>query len=130
MFNHTHYVPALKLKQGEQAALANLPATSRAHFTPMLEVEPPTFTKKRVTVDDCVMAHIEDLAKCWDATHRLFVDLLFWEPPFVSSTPQMASGLHPLEDLVDAGIAKGLKMVDVVPSLNPAEMLACRDFGG
>lgn len=111
MFNHTHYVPALKLKQGELTALLNTPATSRAAFTPLLEIEPPVLTKKRQSVDDCINAHLMGLRNSWSANHRTFIDMLFWEPPYVTVPPTLRSGLHPLEDLIGKAISQGLQAV-------------------
>ena len=42
MFDHNHYVPILKGKKGELAALAK--ADSLQHFTPLVEVMPIPLT--------------------------------------------------------------------------------------
>lgn len=78
MFNHRHYVPVLKWKQGEYQALTRLRDNCKDRVTPLIEIPPVGFDyakkKDRTTIDN----HLSDFGKRlrlkWQ-TRPCFVDL-------------------------------------------------------
>ncbi len=97
-FDHRHYVPCLRWKQGEYQALFRLKKTTKKHLTPLIEVaeigwdfEEKAFKK---TIDD----HLEPVAKRikvkWDK--RCFIDL-----GVIDQTARMSDGKHPVEFVFD-----------------------------
>ena len=48
MFSHNHYVPVLRWKQGEIAALHNLYEQDRSRVTPLIELVPSDFTEAKI----------------------------------------------------------------------------------
>ncbi len=73
MFTHKHYVPILKTKAGERAAIRTLKAASKPHVTPLFELHPHASTNE---VD-----HAKDVAKKlaadWGTGNRCFVDSMY-----------------------------------------------------
>jgi hypothetical protein len=50
MFNHKHYVPILKSREGERWSLSHLPPPMRKHVTPVLELHPQNKPPKKKPV--------------------------------------------------------------------------------
>lgn len=51
MFDHNHYVPVLRWKQGEQRALQQLTPVVKSSITPLIELVPNEFGGKRIRRD-------------------------------------------------------------------------------
>ena len=90
MFGCKHYVPVLRYKEAERAALHALFPADRAFVTPLVEVPPKAFgprwngKKRRLekrnprTVLESIAANI---ATCW-GRQALFLDLMLLKPAF------------------------------------------------
>ncbi|HEV7614723.1 MAG TPA: beta family protein [Solirubrobacterales bacterium] len=109
-FDHTHYVPFLKGKAGEFAALAQLSVDQRQPLTPLIDVPPERvkFFKggqfQIETVEKALAGYAEQIAEAWGSVDHCFVDLGGFDPDH-----RMDDGRHPLtaffEDARAAGIA-------------------------
>lgn len=122
MFDHKHYVPILKAKQGEFSALRGLGPVSKKALTPLLEVPPVPWDydldAPKVTIDE----HLEKLpAKvkdAWGSDRRLFLDLWYVKDE------AGAGGTYPLVLLFDRLRAEGIQAVPVVGPQYPAAYMA------
>ena len=63
MFDHKHYVPILKAKQGELAGLNALPPNVRITLTPLIELGPPTSDGETKTCDARLATAMSRIAK-------------------------------------------------------------------
>jgi hypothetical protein len=70
MFDHTHYVPVLKSKQGELWALENLSDAARESVTPLLEFLP----HKKNSVKAHAAELCESLTNAWGTERPFFID--------------------------------------------------------
>lgn len=100
MFDHKHYVPILRWKGGERAALQKLDPVDKAKMTPLLELIPVDFVPKKrddpIDIDGVLRKKAEELNKYWgDAL--LFLDLRHLDQ--FNPTPLSSKGTHPLEFL-------------------------------
>jgi hypothetical protein len=73
MFDHTHYVPILKGKQGEYSALQLLSPPAKAQLTPLIEVM--LSSKGASDLQKGLKDLAINLTKSWDTGRPLFVDL-------------------------------------------------------
>lgn len=93
-FNHRHYVPCLRFKQGEYQALQSLTADAVAKITPLIEVAEMGYDFETGTTKKTIDKHLEPfgkrLAEKWG--RPCFVDLVQLNP-----ASRMASGRHPVE---------------------------------
>jgi hypothetical protein len=126
MFDHQHYVPALKWRMGEYRALQNLTDQSKAQLTPLVEITPIPWNFQTDQPDRSVDEHLasvpEQMSAAWGTQRDLFVELGLLEPQ-----ERMSSGAHPLEALFDAGAARGLRLIPVTgPGRDPAYQAAVR----
>ena len=83
MFDHRHYVPILKAKQGELNALADLDRPMRASLTPLLEIPPVTWDWDNDLPARSLVEHLETypekLARAWPGDEPLFLDTIYPE---------------------------------------------------
>lgn len=89
MFDHRHYVPVLRWKGAERAALQHLFLTDKNGLTPLLEI-PPTDFASGADVDSLLSRCGRQIAKSWGCA-RAFVDLALIDPPVRS-----LAGRHPV----------------------------------
>lgn len=79
IFNHVHYVPSLRWKQGEYQAVVHLSALARSLITPLIEVPEIgyDFEKQREskTVDEHLSPFAKRVIQKW-GTHHCFVDFI------------------------------------------------------
>lgn len=73
MFDHKHYVPILKGKQGEYRALQLLDSSAKDRLTPLIEVMLPT--KAAADPQKGVKDLATTLKKSWELARPLFLDL-------------------------------------------------------
>lgn len=110
-FDHRHYVPCLRWKQGEYQAVQLLSASAREIITPLIEVAEPGFdfetrtTKK--TLDDHLAPFARRVEAKWDR-RPCFVDLTQLDPE-----DRMADGRHPVRFVFDDLKARGCPAVPV-----------------
>lgn len=110
MFTDRHYVPILKGKEGEFKALGELYLADKAAITPLIEVVPVPWDYAEEQPSRSVEAHLEPLGRklhtAWGDERPLFVDLgLLGE--------DAAGGLHPLEFVLNATRATGVRVIPV-----------------
>ena len=126
MFDHRHYVPALKWRMGEFRALQDLSEANKARLTPLIEITPIPWDfesdQPAKTIDQHLAAVPEQMVNAWGAERPLFIELGLLE-----ASERMASGAHPLEALLDAGVGRGLKPIPVTgPDRDAAYQAAVR----
>lgn len=111
-FDHTHYVPILKGKEGEYLALRELSAAVRQRMTPV--IEPPSIPydfaneTPAKTVDEHLAKVVEKLDACWGRDLPLFIDL-GWIP----ASEVMSDGRQPLKYIFDEARLKELMSIPV-----------------
>lgn len=98
-FDHRHYIPCLRWKQGEYQAVALLPDTIKRKFTPLIEV-PETgydFEEKREkkTIDERLTPFAKRVRDKW-GNSPCFVDLIH-----IESDKRMEKGIHPVRFAFD-----------------------------
>jgi hypothetical protein len=101
-FNHSHYVPILKGKQGELNALCNLDPKHYVRFTPMMEVPPipsvyPEGQDQPVpakSIDDHIKAVVRSFAKSLAPMPSVFVDGFY-----VELEDELENGTSPIDAL-------------------------------
>jgi hypothetical protein len=126
MFDHKHYVPILKGRDGEYGALACLPPASRDRLTPLIELPPIPWDFEEERPARTIDAHLKKVAqkieKAWGPGRYLFLDLMW-----IAQTERMSDGKHPLEYVFASGRARGLAPIPVVGLLRDEDYLtACR----
>lgn len=93
-FDHSHYVPCLRWKQGEYLAVFQLPPTTRRMFTPLIEVPGIGYDFENETKAKTIDEHLAPFAKRvlekW-GRQPCFVDL-----NLIGSNERMATGVHPV----------------------------------
>ena len=96
-FDHKHYVPCLRWKQGEYQAVLNLDQQTRSFITPLIEVPEQGFDFETQRANKSIDVHLAPFAKRirtkWGVL-PCFVDGLHL-PPNLS----MADGRHPMDFL-------------------------------
>ncbi|HVM33554.1 MAG TPA: hypothetical protein VMU88_10500 [bacterium] len=113
-FNYRHYVPVLKIKQGEKAALQNIQPALQPHITPLLEVV------ERVPAKN-IQSHLEttfkQLAESTRPYTRCFIDTREIAP----DGPEAATAVFQraqTENIVFTPITGISRTADVVPALS------------
>lgn len=98
-FDHKHYIPCLRWKQGEYQALVGLSGTARNFITPLIEVPELGFDFETRSESKTIDEHLEPFArrvrKKW-GTRPCFVDLLH-----IPSDKVMTDGRHPVSFVFD-----------------------------
>lgn len=99
-FDHSHYLPCLRWKQGEYQAVWRLPAWTMERFTPLIEIPEIGWDfeegRDKKTIDE----HLTDFAlkkilRKW-GTRSCFVDL-----NLIRLSERMANDVHPLKFVFD-----------------------------
>ncbi len=102
MFDHKHYVPILKGKQGEYSALESLSSATKSRLTPLIEVPQIPWDFENEMPAKSLDEHLDKVAakiqNCWKSDRALFLDLL-WIPEEGS----MEDGSHPLTYALEDG---------------------------
>lgn len=120
MFDHKHYVPLLKAKQGEYGALEDLPVNVKDEMTPLLEVAPVPWDWDTDTPAKTIDNHLQSLAanliRAWGADREFFVDTLY-----LDDGDRLADGRSPVAAVMDDCRAAGLLAIAVTgPSRSAA----------
>jgi hypothetical protein len=96
MFNYRHYIPILKGKQGEYAALATLVPSVKDCLTPLIEIPPIPWDWKKNQPLKSINGHLEEIGttfdRAWASECPFFVDLIW-----ISPDDRMSDGELPLE---------------------------------
>jgi hypothetical protein len=111
MFDHTHYVPILKGKEGEYNALRELTPAIRNGLTPLIEPIPiPYDFANEVpakTVDEHLGNFIGKIVLNWG------LDPIFFDLDWITDSERMADGRHPLKFIFDGARAEGVQAIPV-----------------
>jgi hypothetical protein len=122
MFDHKHYVPILKGRDGEYGALGTLADKFRQRMTPLVEVPPIPWDFEEECPLKTIDAHLakvtQKIARAW-GPKELLVDLLW-----IAEAERMDDGQHPVEFVFDSGRAQDLALIPVVGLVRTEEYLA------
>jgi len=98
-FDHQHYVPCLRWKQGEYQAIFRLLGNSKHFITPLIEVPETGYDFETKTSKHTIDKHLElftkRVVKKW-GTNPCIVDI-----SLVKSSERLADGRYPLEFVFD-----------------------------
>jgi len=99
-FDHSHYVPCLRWKQGEYLAVFQLPPTTRRMFTPLIEIPGLGWDfedeKEKKTIDELLTDFaLKKIYKKWGSS-PCFVDL-----NLIPSSKRMKNSIHPVRFIFD-----------------------------
>jgi hypothetical protein len=112
MFDHKHYVPVLKWKQGEQQALQELSGPVKSFVTPLIEIPPVpwnyTLGVATKTIDQHLLRTSDQLYSCWGCSDILFLDMHLVPPG-----ERMSDGRHPLKYVFDEARLLGVSLIPV-----------------
>lgn len=121
MFDHRHYVPVLKGKQGEYFSLRDLDPAIKASLTPLIEIPPIDWDfdegRPKKSIDDQVANVPQKIRDAWAEPERpLFVDL-----GLLAEEGRLEDGRHPI-DFVFGGLrGEDVPAVPVTGLDRPAE---------
>jgi hypothetical protein len=111
MFDHTHYVPILKGKEGEYQALRELTPAIRNRLTPLIEPIPIPYDFEHEipakTVDEHLQNFIGKIVLNWG------LDPIFFDLDWIPAAERMADGRHPLKFIFDGARDKGSQAIPV-----------------
>ncbi len=98
MFNHKHYIPILKGKEGEFDALRTLSRKTRLQLTPFIDVTYPSRQGKMkpVPLDVHLAKIVSRILNCWGIHEPIFVDLFD-----IKLTDRIQEGILPVSYLFD-----------------------------
>lgn len=123
MFDHRHYVPILKGRDGEYGALNSMPPALRDRITPLLELPPTPWDFEEETPARTIDVHLGKVAqkieRAWGASRPLFLDFLW-----IADTERMVDGGHPVESVLSSARRRGLAVIPVVGLLRGEDYLA------
>jgi hypothetical protein len=112
MFDHTHYVPILKGKDGEYGALKELNSATKSGLTPLIEVISIPWDFQNDQPKETIDTHLDDVAAkilaSWGNTQPLYVD-----PYWIDESERMKDGRHYLTFVFDDTRAKGVLGIPV-----------------
>ncbi|MBN1529477.1 MAG: beta family protein [Thermoleophilaceae bacterium] len=111
--DHRRYVPILRAKQGEFAALGETEAAVKDRLTPLIELTPISYEPDddgdvEVRVDPSFPQVVRRLEQHWGTDLPVFVDL-----GFVPSASYIAGGKHPVEFVAHEAREAGVQAVFV-----------------
>lgn len=102
------YVPALRWKEGERAALSNLSESAKAQTRPLLTLAPAQYVGKKATLKHAPVPAservVDDLTTCW-GQRPIFFD--------ASGVPASTDNAHPIAEVAELAAKRGLVIVPV-----------------
>ena len=118
MFNHDHYVPAIKWKRGERIALEKLTVQQLEKITPLIEVQPIPFDHKEDEFQKSIDEHLEqfgeNLSAFWSPERPVFVDAhTIFDDKRIDPEITLENGQTPLEYIVTDIESTNIKAVPV-----------------
>ncbi|HUW19598.1 MAG TPA: beta family protein [Sedimentisphaerales bacterium] len=119
-FNHTHYVPCLRWKQGEYQAVWRLRDTTKRMFTPLVEIPELGWDfeeeKEKKTIDQLLTDFaLKKIYKKWGSS-PCFVDLNLIPP-----AKRMKNGVHPIRSIFNDLRWLGCQAIPVTGLLRDGE---------
>jgi hypothetical protein len=126
-FNHYHYVPCLRWKQGEYQAVLNLPEHLKDFMTPLIEVPEIGFDfetrSPKKTIDEHLPSFAKRVKDKW-GDRFCFVDMKLIEP-----SERMTDGMHPITYIFNDLESYGCMAVPVIkPKIDPQSENAIKDI--
>jgi hypothetical protein len=107
-----HYVPVLKAREGEYAALREVAVDVKSSLTPLLEVPSVPYDFVNEEPAKTLEQHLQNVAAkllgAWGVARPIMLDLL-WIP----SALRMANSEHPWEFLSRDALTKGVHLIPV-----------------
>ncbi|WP_082078201.1 beta family protein [Pseudomonas sp. FeS53a] len=111
MFDHRHYVPVMKWRQGEYQALLKLDSSVKEKITPLFEIPTEEWDyeneRPKKTLDEHIEKFGKRLKEKW-GNRRCFVDSCYLVP-----TSTCADGAHHLSKLIELAESEGCAAVPV-----------------
>ena len=125
MFDHKHYVPILKGRDGEYGALSSFSPTLKARMTPVIELPPIPWDFEAEAPARTIDTHLKKVAqkieRAWGQERVFFLDLLW-----ISESERMDDGRHPLSFVCDSARTRRLAPIPVVSLVRGEDYLeAC-----
>ena len=112
MFDHTHYVPILKGKEGEYLALKDLTILAKNGLTPVIEIPsiPYDFDNERPakTVEKHIEKVVQKIETCWGVDRAMFLDFSLIPP-----SELMPDGSQPIKFIFDGARQRNLRLIPV-----------------
>jgi len=93
-FDHRHYVPCLRWKQGEYLAVFQLPPTTRRMFTPLIEVPEIGYDFEKGTRSKTIDQHLAPFTK--RVLQKWGRQLCFVDLHLIEHSERMGTGIHPV----------------------------------
>ena len=124
-FDHFHYVPVIKWKQGEQRAIEDLDSAIKSKMTPLVEiveiaVNPKTGKRVR-TPDEHAKSGVDALVKSCGPNNQFMLDCR------LAATDILKSGVSLVDAIYDLAASEPLDFVPVVRlDATPTEFAAAR----
>ncbi|HEY1936521.1 MAG TPA: beta family protein [Candidatus Angelobacter sp.] len=122
MFDHRHYVPILKGRQGEYGALETLNFTVKGSLTPLIEIPPIpwNFTERQPakSIDGHLAKVAATMRRSLGLGSSFFIDFLW-----ISETERMEDGALPVEWIFRAAREQGLLPIPVLNLVKGTEIL-------
>ncbi len=123
MFDHKHYVPILKGRDGEYGALACIAPTLKERITPLIELPPIPWDFAEETPARSIDAHLKKVSqkieRAWGRDRPFFLDFLW-----IAESERMVDGAHPVDFVFNSADAHGLLPIPVVSLIKGEEYLA------
>jgi len=98
-FDHFHYVPCLRWKQGEYQALYRLEPATKRLFTPLIEIPGIVYDFQKGKIPKTIDEHLDPIAQRihnkW-GRYLCFLDMYLIRP-----NERMATGIHPVRFIFD-----------------------------
>ncbi len=128
MFDHKHYVPILKGRDGEYRALQALMPSVRNALTPLLEIPPIPWDDEQGrparTIDKHLKKVGQKVERAWGSGRNLFIDLLW-----IAEADRMNGGEHPLRFVFRGFKEREVDAIPVVGLVRGQDYLAvCREI--
>lgn len=112
MFDHSHYVPILKAKEGEFLGIKESANSTKDAMTPLFEIVNIPWDYVKDIEGKSLEGHLENipdkLLDCWGNERPLFID-----SNQIDSDRSVGSGAHHLQHLFDGFRSKDLKTIPV-----------------
>lgn len=110
MFNHKHYVPILKGKEGEFGALAELNKNVKEQLTPLIDI-PQVDTdfdtgKPKKSLSSHLGTIVSKIKSSWGTKRPFFLDLFD-----LKATDLVDNGIHPLTYIFDLMRSNNIKAI-------------------
>ncbi|RYE82722.1 MAG: hypothetical protein EOO65_05080, partial [Methanosarcinales archaeon] len=121
MFDHEHYVPVLKWKQGEYLALRQVSARTKRRITPVIEIQDIPWDYEDGCDSKTLDEHLGTVARFINTNWGRSPAFLDVEACRGAAT---SSGCHPMRHIADDGAQFNLRLVPVLRSSSSAQTLA------